>query len=877
MVTSTRLASMTWVSLWAVLGHNLWAISAEEVLRNSSRECAICHIRWVDALVRTDDQAGPMEKVLERQAGSGDMCLSCHDGSVADSRFKVWSTKHHTTGQAPSPGIRIPTDRFPLDENGHMTCSTCHTAHAVPDSSDIRTVVFLRQPNVDSSLCLACHEDHAQKNAFQHTLGAMETPVPQVILDAGGKTSEDGYGVICQTCHEPHGARNDWMLVLPPSTLCIACHTDKDPDAASRDGMPFHKIGQSFSGFVPPKSLLDELATFGPAGELSCLSCHRLHDASGAKPLLIKKNEDSGLCIECHKEEKAMLGSPHDLRDSAPEVLNAKGQSPSESGPCGACHRIHGWAREVQEAEVAHSAGCLECHETGGAGSQNRPYLASHPIGMTLPDGQTTSLPLDEATGTMGCLTCHDPHTPLSGAKTMPDGPSPRSFLRAPGSALCVQCHDREKGARFAGHDPTGFDPALRRSLSIGGSMGSCRVCHSAHNAQGPHLWARIPHGDEANSHSALCKACHNADLVTPSLKMNHPDVTSEISLPRTGPCTDNPAQTGCGACHDAHAGPERPSLLKRAPETLCSGCHEEEAAVEGSVHDPGTAPWTDDVGFVSHSPCLDCHPIHASPSQGRLWKALEGDPEATHLCTVCHRPGAPGTAVVTPHVGKPVPPGSDGATAHLLDGSHDEIRCSTCHNIHDKDDAAWLLKAPVKDAALCLTCHPEKRTVLATDHDLRLSAPEAQNVRKQGPVESGPCGVCHKIHGTHMLPGVWAQSSTITRDYGRHHCTDCHSPGQMAQSHVPAKTGHPELPLMNRTGRDRSGAMPTFTQEGAPSLTGHIACQTCHDPHLAPSENGDVGHKFLRRDTQQRLCVDCHGLEGLWRYLYYHKEERKP
>ena len=172
-----------------------------------------------------------MQAFMERQAGSGDMCLSCHDGSVVDSRFKVWSTRHHTTDSVPSPAVKIPTEIFPLDAQGRMTCATCHTAHAVPETSDLRTVIFLRQPNVDSSLCLSCHPEHAEKNEFQHPLGHSDSPVPEVILDAGGKTSADGHGIICQTCHEPHGAENAWMLVLPPSKLCIACHTEKTPEA----------------------------------------------------------------------------------------------------------------------------------------------------------------------------------------------------------------------------------------------------------------------------------------------------------------------------------------------------------------------------------------------------------------------------------------------------------------------------------------------------------------------------------------------------------------------------------------------------------------------------------------------------------------------
>jgi len=870
-------SKILWGCLWGLLACALPHANAQNALRNSSRECAICHIRWVDALVRTDDQTEPMEKVMERQAGSGDMCLSCHDGSVVDSRFKIWSTRHHTTGQVPSPRIRIPTDRFPLDDQGRMTCSTCHTAHAVSESSDIRTVVFLRQPNVDSSLCLACHNDHAQKNDFQHPVGHMEAPVPQVILEAGGKTSEDGHTVICQTCHEPHGARNDWMLVLPPSKLCIACHTNKDPDVASKNGAPFHKIGLSYPGFEPPASLVNKDATFGADGALSCLSCHRLHDASGAKPLLIQKNEDSSLCVECHAKEKAMYDSPHDLRHSAPDILNAKGQRPSESGPCGACHRIHGWAREVPEASSPHTAGCLECHQTGGPGSHNRPYLASHPMGNPLPEGQTTSLPLDAATGVIGCLTCHDPHAPLSGQEEIPDEPTPRSFLRLPGSKLCVQCHGLQKEAQFSGHDPTDFTAEVRQGLSLSASMGSCRVCHSTHNAQGPHLWSKEPLDSEMGTLSSLCQACHRSQTVKAPPETSHPDVTSDMLKQRFGGSMGPEKDTGCGACHDAHAGPDQRALLKQNPEILCIQCHEPQLGVVASVHDPNTAQWSEALGFESQSLCLDCHPIHTPQSQGRLWTAVEGQSNRTQLCTVCHSPGTPGTTVHTPHMGQPILSDPNDVTSRPLMESHHSIRCSTCHNIHQTQGNVWLLKAPIQDSTLCLACHAEKSSVLATDHDLRQSSPDIENIRKERPEESGPCGVCHKIHATASQPGVWARSVTDAQDHNRHHCTDCHSPGQNGEAHIPAHVGHPDLPMMNRTGLNQSTSMPTFTRQGEPSPTGGIVCQTCHDPHLAPSKHGGSGHRFLRNGTQQQLCVDCHGMEGLWRYLYYHQEKRTP
>ena len=466
----------------------------QEVLTNSSKECAICHIRWVQALDRSDWQKSPMQAVMERQTGSGDMCLSCHDGSVVDSRFKVWSTRHHTTDAAPSPAVHIPTEKFPLDAQGRMTCATCHTAHAVAGDSDLRTVIFLRQPNVDSSLCLACHPQHAQKSDCQHPLGQAKSPVPKVILDAGGKTSPDGHAIFCQTCHEPHGAQNAWMLVLPPSQLCVACHTDKAPEASPPAGAPVHRIGHTYAGFKPPPALLNERATFGPEGELSCLSCHRLHDASGARPLLIRKNESGSLCLDCHEKEKAVLGSPHDLRVSSPDTANAHGEKAAASGPCGACHRIHGWAHNVPDTGRPHSSGCLECHKPGGPGSRNRPYVEAHPVGVPVPDNISTPLPLDAASRDIGCLTCHDPHTPRPPEATpAPQNGShisaPRSFLRREGSQLCVLCHEKMTDSLRGPHDPAGFTSSLRETLGVHPSGRLVpRVPHDSQRQRSPPL-----------------------------------------------------------------------------------------------------------------------------------------------------------------------------------------------------------------------------------------------------------------------------------------------------------------------------------------------------------------------------------------------------
>lgn len=893
---SPRLAQLAGILLLLAFGANPPALG-REVMPNSSRECAICHIRWIQALERDGTQGDRMDEVLERQAGSGDMCLSCHDGSVVDSRFKVWSTRHHTTDSVPSAAVTIPTETFPLDSKGRMTCATCHTAHAVPDSSDLKTVIFLRKPNIDSSLCLSCHPEHAQKNEFQHPLGEADFAIPQEILAAGGKTSADGKTVICQTCHEPHGARNAWMLVLPPSKLCIACHTDKSPETAPPAGAPVHHIGRVYAGFEPPVDLLNERATFGSNGELSCLSCHRLHDASGARPLLIRNNEDSSLCLDCHKKERAVINSRHDLRFSSPETVNAAGQTASQSGPCGACHRIHGWARDVPETNRPHSSGCMECHQSGGPGNVNRPYVDAHTVGKAPPQDMPEKLPLDEATGSIGCLTCHDPHSPRSpeagtvgtdttarsSTQPAPTGisavetadqeesriPEPRSFLRKDGSNLCVLCHDKLTDLPGSPHDPAEFTPETRDLLAVHPSVGPCRVCHTTHSAQGPHLWARQP-ATTADRIADLCGSCHEDRLGAqdsvhdpgaakwaqdlgftsrgscldchPVHDPNEEDgiwgsIPGGPALPRScetchrdgapgeametahigktigiepGNLPDNmtvgPDRTiVCTTCHDIHQKGQISKLLIAPLPDLCGVCHEDKLGMQYSVHDTVQADWAKELGLESQGPCIDCHPIHGAKGKGGVWALIGGENVAAQSCETCHRTEGPGKAMEAAHMGKAIPAELKNLPDNMQASPDGKIQCMTCHDIHKAGENPKLLASARRDSGICLICHPQARGLVNSFHDLRIAAPDAHNLRDETADQSGPCGACHAIHRIPNAGGVWAQSLSPTDEYGRGLCTCCHGPDRCASERIPRNVDHPSVSLMNRIWRKPS------------------------------------------------------------------------
>jgi hypothetical protein len=143
-------------------------------LRNTSanRECAICHIMWLDDFKRKDvSPLIPYEPLPTVKTGKQDvvstdrMCFSCHDGFVLDSR-SLWKKNHynHPVGVIPSDKVTIPTDEgktiFPMNNDGKLYCGSCHTAHA-QDWNEKNTTLFMRMDNENSSICTSCHRDRS--------------------------------------------------------------------------------------------------------------------------------------------------------------------------------------------------------------------------------------------------------------------------------------------------------------------------------------------------------------------------------------------------------------------------------------------------------------------------------------------------------------------------------------------------------------------------------------------------------------------------------------------------------------------------------------------------------------------------------------------
>jgi predicted CXXCH cytochrome family protein len=704
---------------------------------NSAKECAICHFRWIDTFFIDGKGTDLVDYQEKKVVAEPEICFSCHDGSVADSRGKVYNDHRHPINKPPPPDMEIPAI-FPLDKQGNMQCFTCHTAHGVSGEMGIERAVFVRASNTNSDMCMMCHKGKDGGPAVgNHPIGTTKLVIPKELKQLGSVEGSAPKQIICQTCHTVHGS-------------------------------PFDNF-------------------------------------------LVENNKDSArLCLDCHKDKVGLINTGHDLRRTAPDERNIKGQTPQQSGICGSCHLVHGakkaalWARKVPEQYANQAeAACLGCHNKKGPGHKKILSGYSHPMGMLLDsrrmqpqlpgyDAKGQRVSLQSKQGLLTCQTCHDPHT--SGSKRQAKmNPPVSSFLRvADGEIekLCTQCHVNEGRIARSDHDLRLTGQKAKNSKGqLPNESGLCGVCHLVHGADNKTLWARNECGKSCDPAQKLCLSCHNGKGVAGKKTIS--DYSHPIDI--------------------------RPSA---------SGINT-------------TLPLYDQSGKIAQD--------------GRIG------------CLTCHNP----------HQWNPRKTRGPGGGKGEGNGQNSFLR---------------LVAAP--QPVLCGNCHPAKAYVEKTDHDLTITAPATKNIMGQTSEESGVCGSCHLVHNGPNKVRLWAQEYGRGKSILDRMCNGCHVETGSGKSKIPLVSTHPEKQLIANPGRDvegRANYFPLFNEDTGELITiSDIACASCHDVHqwdpkinsMGSGNNieGRTNNSFLRMQTYNMICKDCHGLDALFRFKYYHdSSKRKP
>ena len=465
---------------------------------DTSKKCAICHYKWVSTFF-LEHRSTPIAKADDKslETFSREMCISCHDASVRDSRSTICNDPGHKVGRVPSMRVNIPSD-FPFDENGALKCTTCHTPHAVTEGSESMVEYFLRAPNENSAFCKTCHKQMLGGLARgNHPIDVSVNANTDIILRGGGKfgTSRSNQ-IICETCHRAHGGVNDKRLVLPVeniksmSVLCEVCHTRN----AIRPGKISGKTRSHPVDVRPGKGVQipvawanGEKVFVDHRGEIVCRTCHKPHHATDRAFLLAEFTVKDSLCVQCHRDHARIAGSPHDLKVSAPEYTNMLGETSTHAGLCSPCHSVHnandqkfiwsaplgpskleGWNEEYTTDTNLMVMICTGCHSEGNIARDKIPLYGLHPRRLEFPEekqditnriNETFPVYGDDGEltteGNIVCSTCHNPHqwdprNHINGRGVQAEGSATTSFLRAEVcERFCAVCHGEDSLVKF--------------------------------------------------------------------------------------------------------------------------------------------------------------------------------------------------------------------------------------------------------------------------------------------------------------------------------------------------------------------------------------------------------------------------------------------
>ncbi len=280
------------------------------------------------------------------------------------------------------------------------------------------------------------------------TVKSAPAPTAATPAQASGYVGDD----TCTTCHEAegknlgatlHGKAQNMRTPAGTGRSCESCHGPGQAHVDSGDKTKIKRFSAMASRDVNETCLschakgnrAEWQGSMHDARNLSCTTCHSVHDAKSAKAQL-KTARASETCVSCHKTEamKVQRSGHMPLREGKME--------------CTSCHNPHGSTnvRLLKTGNTVNEA-CTSCHT-----EKRGPFLWEH------------------AAVRENCSSCHDPH-----------GSNNDRMLVAKVPMLCQRCHVG------SGHPPTIYDATQVANASNRVIGRGCVNCHSQiHGSNSP-------------------------------------------------------------------------------------------------------------------------------------------------------------------------------------------------------------------------------------------------------------------------------------------------------------------------------------------------------------------------------------------------------
>jgi predicted CXXCH cytochrome family protein len=532
--------------------HNLGPGTKSHVSGARPDACAYCHAPhsglnmglWNQKLTTTPytmytSNTAKNTGVQPVLASDSNMCLSCHDGTVA-----VGSTVAY--GQVRMIGTMNPLDIFsskmqsshpfslapPLKDNAHLQaslvgsgktadptgavklingsveCTSCHNPHV--QAKDLVSQNFLVRDSSSGQLCLACHDPSRTVSGQLNPLSEWAVSAHAVSASKISPAAQLGsYTTVatdaCISCHTSHNSASTARLLRgQDEQACISCHNGST-------NVAMEQYTNVFAEYATPKVGHPFPTSSNP------------HDATEDMRL---NNNRHATCVDCHSPHGSQ---PVQIFPAAPLIRasqkNAIGINPSDG-------------TSVLTPAINQFENCLRCHGTS-SGKQVQPIYGYFAVRAVAGGDPLDLIPQFAAGATSSHPVMHARGSSLSQPSLLPNMMNLDGIKqgRAMGTQiLCTDCHNSDDNREFGGSGANGphgsrFTHILERRYEF-----------SQAPLPGQTITNLFPNPDmSANGPYAMCAKCHDlANQIMQNTSWNHH--AAHISR-----------GFSCSVCHTAH------------------------------------------------------------------------------------------------------------------------------------------------------------------------------------------------------------------------------------------------------------------------------------------------------------------------------------
>ncbi len=493
------------------------------------------------------------------------LCLSCHDGTVAVGQTLI-------SGKVMTTGSMYPTDVFganlqsshplsvlpPIKDapslvdslssrgqtadpagaiklvNGNIECTSCHNPHV--QAKDPVAKYFLVKDSVNGALCLACHDPNRVVQGQTNPIAGWSTSVHATnnatVQNLPYPTLS---GNACFSCHTDHNAAGpSWLLRGAGDQVCLNCHSGMSAAVTVASVNPFMRSASAAPSLVGPAKAM---ASLNIASEYAKIGHPISTGQTLAKVQASARNRNAVTaspntagqtgCIDCHE--------PHAIGSGAGAAAMAPALRTAQMAVWGVSEKDG--VTIVRPAQYQFQT-CLRCHGANSRKLAKASQYGYDPVRLASVADPQNIIPQFGASAGSSHPVFHPRTSSLPQPSLLPnmlnlDGATQGRTMGT--QIYCTDCHNSDDNREFGGTGPGGphgskWSHILERRYELSQSM-----------APGQVITNLFPSPDlSANGPYALCGKCHNLSNI-----MQNASFAKHAQHIGAG--------FSCSTCHTAH------------------------------------------------------------------------------------------------------------------------------------------------------------------------------------------------------------------------------------------------------------------------------------------------------------------------------------